>query len=87
MSKVFILKCNYNQYDQLDGYIEAIFSKMPSYQDLKDYYKSGSNFDSPRSQGKSFETCLEMLSRGLEVCEYGSSGGDSWIIEEVSLVC
>ena len=86
MNKVYILKYYYNQYDQLDGYTEAIFKDKPDFHKLSKYFKSEDCTGQPHSQGKTLDACIGMLARGEEVCEYSSGGGDRWKIVEKELL-
>ena len=86
MNKVYVLKYYYNQYDQLDGYVEAIFKDKPDFHKLKDYFEKESCQGQPYSQGKTLDACIGMLARGEEVCEYSCGGGDRWKIVEKELL-
>lgn len=85
MNKVYLLKYYYNQYEQLDGYVKAIFKEMPDFHKLKSFFESHPD-DTPHSQGKTLDACIGMLARGEEVCEYSCGGGDRWKIVEKELL-
>lgn len=84
MKKVYLLKYYYNNYDQLDGYVEGVFEGMPDFHKLKKFFEE-TGTHTPHEAGKDRDACLGMLSRGEEVREYGARGGDSWRIVEKDL--
>ncbi len=97
-SAVYTLKYYYNEYGQLGGYTVAIFKDKPTFKVLKcwfekhkDFYDEGDHqyiqyAKDIKSEGKTFDACIGMLSCGETVHECGGSGGDMWRIEEENLL-
>ena len=85
-NKVYVLKYYYNQYDQLDGYVETIFKEKPDTNKLREYYNSNSCLGGLHSKGKTLRECIDILASGETVYEFGTNGGDYWQIEDMELL-
>lgn len=81
MKNVYLLKYYYHQYDQLDGYVKAVFLERPDFDKLKMVVEKIG--DRPVEKGLSLDQCIEKLIKGEYVCENGKlGGGDEWFLEE-----
>lgn len=91
MSKVYVLKYHYNAYDQLGGYVVAMWKDKPDFHKIKDWFETTS-VSQLEDYSKylhdwqyNVETIYGKLSRGEEVQE-SSLGGSSLKIVEVELL-
>lgn len=86
--KIYALMFQYNEYDQLSAYTVALFAKKPDFQTLTKWFSEATDnpYGSPYSEGRSRQTCIDMLARGEDVWEYPTGGGDGWWVEEIEVV-
>ena len=94
MSKVYVLKYHYNQYDQLDGYTVAIWKNRPDFHKIKEWFEQEVDYSegSPESYARGFrktnssaDAVYGMLARGEEVSEFDSGGDILEVVEEILL--
>ena len=94
MSKVWVLKYHYNQYDQLGGYTVTIWKNKPDFHKIKEWFKQEVDYteDSPESYARCFrktdtseDAVYGMLARGEEVSEFDGGGDILEVVEEVLL--
>lgn len=85
--KVYVLKYYYNEYEQLDGYVEAIFKGKPTFHDVKAFYAKGNDqFGYPDAYLENAEAFFGKLARGELVYQFvDPTGGDYWVIEEIEI--
>ena len=94
MSKVYVLKYHYNQYDQLDGYTVAIWKNRPDFHKIKEWFEQEVDYieGSPESYARGFrktntsaDAVYGMLARGEEVSEFDRGGDILEVVEEILL--
>ena len=92
MSKVYVLKYYYNDYDQLDSYTIAIWKGKPDFHKIKEWFKQ--EVDYTEGSAESYARCFRktdtsedavygMLARGEKVSEFDSGGDMLEVVEEV----
>ncbi|CAH9017477.1 conserved hypothetical protein [Vibrio phage 193E37-1] len=91
MSKVYVLKYYYNQYDQLDGYTVAIWKDKPDFHKIKEWFEREIDclVDSPENYARGFkkvgvdlDAVYGRLARGEELSEFDNGGDGLEIVEE-----